>query len=392
MKRDIAEYVSLCDTCQRVKAKHQRPAGLLQPLRIPEWKWEEIRMDFIVGLPRTQAGYDSIWVIVDRLTKVAHFIPMKTTYSGDKLAELYMSRIICLHGVPKKIVLDRGSQFTSKFWEKLHESMDTKLNFSSAYHPQTNRQTERTNQILEDMLRACALKYGKSWDKSLPYAEFSYNNSYQASIEMAPYETLYGRQCRTPLFWSQTGESQIFGAEVLKDSEKHVWMVQENPKIAQSQQKSYADKRRRDLSFEIGDFVYLKVSPMRGTRRFKVKGKLAPRYVGPFKIIDRKREVAYQLELPPQLSDVHDVFHVSQLKKCLRVLEEQLPMEDLDIGGDLTYNERPIKILDTAKRVTHSKIIRMCKVQWSHHTEDETTWEHEEELRADYPELFPSTS
>jgi transposase InsO family protein len=152
-------------------------------------------MDFIVGLPHTQAGYDSIWVIVDRLTKIAHFIPVKTTYLGAKLAELYISRIVCLHGVPKKIVSDRGSQFTSQFWEKLHESMDTKLNFSSAYHPQTDGQTERSNQILEDMLRACALKYEKSWDKSLPYAEFSYNNSYQASINMAPYEALYRCQC-----------------------------------------------------------------------------------------------------------------------------------------------------------------------------------------------------
>jgi IS30 family transposase len=195
MKRDIAKYVSLCDTCQRVKTEHQRTARLLQPLKILEWKWEEIGMDFIVGLPRTQAGYDSIWVIVDRLTKVAHFILVKMTYSGAKLAELYMSRIVCLHGVPKKIVSDRGSQFTSKFWEKLHESMDTKLNFSSAYHPQTDGQTERTNQIFEDMLRACALKYEKSWDKSLPYAEFSYNHSYQASIKMAPYEALYIRQC-----------------------------------------------------------------------------------------------------------------------------------------------------------------------------------------------------
>jgi transposase InsO family protein len=146
-------------------------------------------MDFIVGLPRTQAGYDSIWVIADQLTKAAHFIPVKTTYSGAKLAELYMSRIMCLHGVPKKTVSDRGSQFTSKFWEKLHESMDTKLNFSSAYHPQIDGQMERTNQIIEDMLRECALKYGKSWDKS-----------YQASIEMAPFEALYGRQCRTMLF------------------------------------------------------------------------------------------------------------------------------------------------------------------------------------------------
>jgi transposase InsO family protein len=134
-------------------------------------------MDFIVGLPRTRDGYDSIWVIVDRLTKVAHFIPVKTMYTGAKLAELYMSRIVCLHGLPKKIVSDRGTRFTSRFWGKLHESLDTKLNFSSAYHPQTDGQTERTNQILEDMLRACALKHGGSWDKSLPYAEFSYNNA-----------------------------------------------------------------------------------------------------------------------------------------------------------------------------------------------------------------------
>jgi hypothetical protein len=191
-------------------------------------------MDFIVGLPRTQAGYDSIWVIVDRLTKVAHFIPVKTAYSGAKLAELYMSRIVCLYGVLKKIATDRGSQFTSKFWEKLHESMDTKLNFSSAYHSQTDGQTERANQILEDMLKACALKYGKSWDKSLSYVDFSYNNSYQASIEMAPFEALYGRQCRTPLFWSQTRESHVFGPEVLRDAEKQVQMIRENLKVTQS--------------------------------------------------------------------------------------------------------------------------------------------------------------
>jgi hypothetical protein len=145
MKRDVAEYVALCDTCQRVQAKHQRPTGLLQLLKILEWKWEEISMDFIVGLPCTQSGYDSIWVIVDRLTKVAHFILVKTTYIGAKLAELYMLRIVCLHGVLKRIVSDRDSQFTSKFWEKLHESLDTRLNFSSAYHPQTDRQTEWTN-------------------------------------------------------------------------------------------------------------------------------------------------------------------------------------------------------------------------------------------------------
>jgi hypothetical protein len=302
---------------------------LLQPLKVPEWKWEEIGMDFIVGLPHTRDGYDFIWVIVDRLTKVAHFIPMKTTYSGAQLTHLYMSRIVCLHGIPKKIVADRGTQFTSRFWKRLHKSMDTKLNFSSAYHPQTDGHRERTNQVLEDMLRACALKYGKGWDKSLPHAEFSYNNSYQASLKMAPFEALYGRKCRKPLYWNQTGESQLFGLEILQEAEKQVHIIRENLKTAQSRQKSYADNRRRELTFEVRDFVYLKVFPMRGMKRFKVKGKLSPRYIGPFKILERKGEVAYQLELPDSLSDVHDVFHVSQLKKCSRIPEEQLPMEDL---------------------------------------------------------------
>jgi transposase InsO family protein len=154
---------------------------------VPEWKWEEIAMDFTVGLPRTQSGYDFIWVIVDQLTKVSHFIPIKTTYSGLQLAELYMSRIVYLHGVSKKIVSDRGTQFTSKFWERLHEALDTQFHFSSTYHPHTDGETERVNQIIEDTLRACALQYGRSWDKSLLYAEFSYNNSYRESLKMVPF-------------------------------------------------------------------------------------------------------------------------------------------------------------------------------------------------------------
>jgi transposase InsO family protein len=191
-------------------------------------------MNFIVGLPRTQSGYDSLWVIVDRLTKVAHFIPVKTTYSGPHLAELYMSRMVCLHGVPKKIVSDRGTQFTLKFWERLHESLDTQLRFSSAYDPRSDGQTERVNQILEDMLRACALQYGRSWDKSLSYVEFSYNNSYQESLKTAPFEMLYGPRCRTLLFWSETGERKVFGPDILHEAEKQVRMVRENLRVAQS--------------------------------------------------------------------------------------------------------------------------------------------------------------
>jgi hypothetical protein len=280
---------------------------------VSKWKWEETAIDFIVGLPRTQSGYDSILVIVDRLTKVAHFIHVKITYSGPQLAELYMSRIVCLHGVPKKIVSNRGTQFTLKFWERLHETLDTQLRFNSTYHPQTDGQTERVNQILEDMLRACALQYGRSWGKSLSHAEFSYNNSYQETLKLALFE-MYGR-CRTPLFWSEAGERKVFGPDILQEAEKEVRMVRENLRVAQLRQKSYADHRRRELSFEVRDFVYLKVSPMRGLRHFKVRGKLAPWFIEPFKILEKRGEVAYQLELLPQLSDRHDVFHVSQLKK-----------------------------------------------------------------------------
>src|SRR5438045_4130287 len=196
-----------------------------------------------------------------------------------------MTRIVYLHGVPNKIGSDRGTQFTSKFWERLHSSNDTKLNISSAYHPQTDGQTERVNQILEDMLRACALKNGQSWDKNLPYAEFSYNNSYQASLRMSPFEALYGRKCRTPLFWNQTGERQVFGPDILREAERQVQQIRDTLKTAQSRQKSYSDNRRRELTFHEGDYVYLKVSPMRGIRWFKLKGKLAPRFVGPFKIL-----------------------------------------------------------------------------------------------------------
>jgi hypothetical protein len=204
---------------------------------------------------------------------------------------------------------------------------------------------------------------------------------------MAPFEMLYGRRCRTPLFWSETGERKVFGPDILQEVKKQVCMVRENLRAAQSRQKSYANHRRK-LRFEVGDFVYVKVSRMRGLRRFKVRGKLAPRFIGPFKILGKRGEVAYQLELPPQLSDVHDVFHVSKLKKCLRVPKEQIPMKDLDAKEDLSYQEYPIKILETFERITRNKRIKMCKVQWSHHTEEEATWEREEELKAEFPSFF----
>ena len=179
-------------------------------------------MDFIVGLPRTQKGYDSIWVVVDRLTKSAHFLPVNTIYRAKKYAQLYISRILYLHGVPKTIISDRGNQFVAHFWEQLHACLGTHIIRSSAYHPQIDGQTERINQILEDMLCAYVLAYLQKWNECLPLAEFSYNNSYQESIKMAPFEALYGRRCRTPLNWSETRERTIFGSNMVQEAEEQV--------------------------------------------------------------------------------------------------------------------------------------------------------------------------
>jgi hypothetical protein len=224
------------------------------------------------GPPR---GNDSIWVIVDRLTKVAHFIPMRTTYGGDKLAKLYIDNILKIHGVPKSIISDRGAQFVSKFWRSLHQALKTKLDFSSAYHPQTDGQTERVNQVLEDMFRACVLTHGKNWEDSLAVAEFSYNNGYHTSLKKAPFEVLYGRKCRMSLMWLEVGDCVIESLDFIKATREKIAEIRENLWITQSRQKSYANKRRRELEFEVGDHIYLKVSPIHGTRRFCVRGKLA---------------------------------------------------------------------------------------------------------------------
>jgi hypothetical protein len=211
MKNDVGLFVQKCVTCAQVKAEHQKPYGELQQLDIPEWKWDHITMDYVTKLPRTPRGNDMIWVIVDRLTKSAHFLPIRETASMEKLATLYVDEVVTRHGVPLSIVSDRDSRFASSFWKSLQRELGTKVHLSTAYHPQTDGQSERTIQTLEDMLRACVMEYGGAWDTHLPLIEFAYNNSYHASIGMPPYEMLYGRRCRTPSCWLEPGEKQFAG-------------------------------------------------------------------------------------------------------------------------------------------------------------------------------------
>ncbi|GJU81235.1 putative reverse transcriptase domain-containing protein [Tanacetum coccineum] len=359
MKKDIAEYVSKCLTCLKVKAEHQRPSSLLQQLEIPVWKWEGIAMDFVTKLHRTSSGHDTIWVIVDRLTKSAHFLPIREDYKMERLARLYLNEIVAIHGVPISIISDRDSRFTSRFWQSMQEALGTRLNMSTAYHPQTDGQSECTIQTLEDMLRVCVLDFGGSWDVHLPLVEFSYNNSYHSSMRCAPFEALYGRKCRSPIMWAK---------------------------------KSYADKRRKPLEFSVGDYVLLKVSPWKGVVRFGKKRKLTPRFVGPFDIVEKVGPVAYQLDLPEELSGVHDTFYVSNLKKCLADPTLKVPLDEIRVDAKLNFVEEPVEILEREFKKLKRSRIAFVKVRWNSKRGPEFTWEREDQMKLKYPHLFSDVS
>ncbi|GJU43613.1 putative reverse transcriptase domain-containing protein [Tanacetum coccineum] len=292
MKADIATYVSKCLTCAKVKAEHQRQSGLLVQPEMPQWKWDNITMDFVTKLPKSSQGYDTIWVIIDRLTKSAIFIPMRETgtHGGNKksgrkcppppITTPYLKEVVTRHGIPVSIICDRDPRFASNFWRSLQKALGTSLDMSTAYHPQTDGQSERTIQTLEDMLRACVIDFGNGWVKHLPLVEFSYNNSYHASIKAAPFEALYGRKCRSPVCWAEVGEVQLTGPEIVQETTEKIIQVKQRMQAARDRQKSYADLKRKPMEFEVGDKVMLKVLPWKGVVRFGKRGVLNPRFVG----------------------------------------------------------------------------------------------------------------
>ncbi|GJV09331.1 putative reverse transcriptase domain-containing protein [Tanacetum coccineum] len=391
MKADIATYVSKCLTCAKVKAEHQRQSGLLVQPEIPQWKWDNITMDFVTKLPKSSQGYDTIWVIVDRLTKSAIFIPMKETDPLEKLARMYLKEVVTRHGIPVSIICDRDPRFASNFWRSLQKALGTSLDMSTAYHPQTDGQSERTIQTLEDMLRACVIDFGNGWVKHLPLVEFSYNNSYHASIKAAPFEALYGRKCRSPVCWAEVGEVQLTGPEIVQETTEKIIQVKQRMQAARDRQKSYADLKRKPMEFEVGDKVMLKVSPWKGVVRFGKRGKLNPRFVGPFKVIKRVGDVAYKLELPEELSRVHNTFHVSNLKKCHADEPLAVPLDGLHFDDKLQFVEEPIEITDReVKRLKRSRI-PLVKVRWNSKRGPEFTWEREDQFQKKYPHLFSKT-
>ncbi|GJU75701.1 putative reverse transcriptase domain-containing protein [Tanacetum coccineum] len=318
IKKDIAVYVSKCLTCLKVNAEHQRLSSLLQQPEIPEWKWEGITMDFY------------------RLTKSAHFLPMSEDYKMDRLAKLYLNRIVARHSVPISIISDHDSRFTSRFWQSMQEALGTRLDMSTAYHPQTDGQSERTIQTFKDMLRACVFDFKGSWDVHLPLFKFSYNNSYHSSVRCVPFEALYGRKCHSPIMWAEIGEGQLIGPELVQETTEKISQIKDGLKAARDSQKSYADKRRKPLEFSVGDYVLLKVSPWKGVVRFGKKEKLAPRFVGPFKIIK---------------------------KEPVEILEQEV------------------------KKLKRSKI-SIVKVRWNSKRGLEFTWEREHQMKLKYSHLF----
>ncbi|GJU65693.1 putative reverse transcriptase domain-containing protein [Tanacetum coccineum] len=318
------------------RAEHQRSSGLLQQPEIPEWKWERIAMDFVTKLPRTSSGHDTIWVIVDRLTKSAHFLPMREDYKMDRLARLYLNEIVAIHGVPISIISDCDSRFMSRFWQSMQEALGTRLDMSTTYHPQTDGHSERTIQTLEHILKAAG-----------------------------------------------PGPSGEVG---------DVYILTVDLRLRFDRQKSSADKRRKPLEFSVGDYVLLKVSHWKGVVHFGKKGKLTPRFVGPFEIIEKVGPVAYRLHLPEELDGVHDTFHASNLKNCLADPTLQVPVDEIQVDAKLNFMEEPVDILEKGFKKLKQSRIAIVKVRWNLKRGPEFTWEREDQMKLKYPHLFSDDS
>lgn len=383
MKGDIRDFVAQCEVCQQNKVDNLSPAGLLQPLPIPTQVWTDVSMDFIGGLPKSK-GKDTILVVVDRLTKYAHFVPLSHPYTAPDVAAAFLQEVVRLHGFPNTIVSDRDSVFLSSFWKELFRLSGTKLKYSSAYHPQTDGQTEVVNRCLEVYLRCLTGSRPKQWVTCLPWAEFWFNSNYNRSTKMSPFQALYGRDPPL-LLHGTTIPSKLEAVNVLQaDRDELLGDLRANLLKSQDMMRKYANKSRRDVEYQVGDLVYLKLQPYR--RRSlakKLNEKLSPRFYGPFPVAARIGTVAYRLDLPPT-SRIHPVFHVSLLKKAIGT---GFQVQDLPsvLTEDHELLVEPEEVL--AVRELTQGVVEVL-IQWQSLPACENSWESAEKIHEAFP-TFP---
>jgi len=373
MKNDVDNFIKQCNTCQQAKHSLQHPMGLLQPLPIPTGIWQDITMDFIEGLPKSE-GYSVILVVVDRLTKYAHFIAIKHPYTAASIAKTFMENVVKLHGMPKSIVTDRDTIFVSQFWKEFFKAYKVNLKFSTAYHPQTDGQSERVNQCLEMYLRCAIHDSPQTWKSWLPLAELWYNTSLHSSLGCTPFKALYGHDPDLGLLPTTTQTTSVSVTEQIENREQHIQALRQHLARAQNKFKVQADKHRTDHQFAVGDKVLLKLQPYtQSTVANRPYPKLSYKYYGPFTVIQRIGQVAYKLELPPD-AQIHPVFHISQLKPYT---QDYTPVYDtLPVLPDLeTADTVPRAILEHRMVKKGNAAIPQVKLQWVGLPDSMTTWE-----------------
>ncbi|KAJ1703813.1 hypothetical protein LUZ63_003592 [Rhynchospora breviuscula] len=383
LKEMVQEEVKKCEICQLNKGEHVPIPGLLQPISIPDGAWQGVSMDFISGLPKSD-GKTVILVIVDRFTKYAHFIPMAHPYKAKDVAQLFMDNIYKLHGLPMSIITDRDPLFTSSFWKNLMEGLGVKLNFTTAYHPQSDGQTERVNQCIENFLRCMVFDKHKQWCKWVSLAEHWYNTSFHSSLKTSPFKALYGYEPQELPMLGASKEGGGDAGELIERRQNTLQVLKENLERAQKRMKKNADLKRSERSFKEGDWVYMKLQPY---RQVSIAGhansKLNPKYYGPYEILEKVGEVAYRLNLPLG-SSIHPVLHVSQLKhRCGEntIASPMLPV----VGPDGEVRIEPQAIL--ARRMVKRKNVPIPQVliQWFNKSEKDATWEDFDEIKEKYP-------
>jgi hypothetical protein len=389
LKADVENFVRECPTCQKAKGENCHYPGLLDPLPIPDMAWTHISMDFIEGLPKSN-GKEVILVVVDRLTKFAHFVPLSHPYTVQTVAQAFIDNVMKLHGPPIAIVSDRDRIFTSNMWKDIFKALDVQLHYSSAYHPQSDGQTERVNQCVENYLRCMIFADPKKWTTWLPMAEYWYNTSFHNSLQVTPFEALYGFPPPALGEFSIPGTLDKDATEFLTQRQQMLITIKENLQKAQLRMKKYADRNRVERVFAPGDMVYLKLQPYRlAALGLRTSLKLQSKFYGPFRVLDKVGNVAYRLQLPPSVR-IHPVFHVSQLKKHLG--PAALPSPDLPLVNEHgMIKTDPVIVLQTRQVPRNNLPVVQWLVQWANLPPEDATWEDAHFIKATFPSFYNDT-